>query len=564
MNRIYPCHNSMLGRIVPVVLILLSVHISALRQPAYSQPRFRQNDMVTYSDSRNVWSVDIGRREVYIATDGGVWRFDRFNGTPLDPWYTGVGLYEAFPLHNARVVLWHDPTLSLWVATTAMEGLFVLRTELRTWYHIKDILFAGQITSLGDAGDSLLIEIDGSEGVMFSIDPNSNSGRWTTFKSDPPENTRWIGKRNWQPHTYQNLIPSDFSIFFDPDDGTIIDWEQDIFKPVFDLLDEQEYKRYVCYPGLGLVIIDEHRRKFEILQLGPAGSDVRSIGIDDDGSIWMGGENRIKKTGFTCFDRENGTWQRFSKNLIFGMDSEYAWYLTVINNWIYFATDLGLVFCESNRDNWHTVDRFDGLAGQQIRALSSARDILFVGGERGLNRFKLPSGPVWDAGSEDLNELMTGELVSEGDTTWVAGLQGVFRIPPDALKKKSYQAQLIDEETTRTIAIATDRIWIGTNTCIKGFDRTNGTLEEYISIEGFFRGRKPLSLAANDSLLWVGTEGALYRLNRRRNHWIEYDERHGIPHPLIQRMVLEEDTLWICTPKGLTRFIWNRPLRDVF
>ena len=558
----------MLGRIVPIILILLSVHISALWQPAHSQPRFRQNDMITYSDSRNVWSVDIGRREVYVATDGGVWRFDRFNGTPLDPWYTGVGLHEAIPLRNARVVLWHDNTLSLWVATA--EGLFVLRTELRTWYRVLDrevdiLLSTGLITSLGDTGDSLLVEIGGSEGVMVSIDPNSSPPLHpTTFKGNPPENTRWIGKRNRQPHAYQKSIPSDFSIFFDPDDGTIIDWEQDIFKPVFDILDEQEYKRYVCYPGLGLVVIDEHRRKLEILQLGPAGRDVRGIGFDDDGSIWLGGENRIRKTGFTCYNREIGKWQRYSKNLIFGIDSEYAWYLTVINNWVYFATDFGLVICEPNRDNWHTVDRFDGLAGQQIRALSFARGILFVGGERGLNRFKLPSGPVWDAGSEDINELMTGELVSEGDTTWAAGLQGVFRIPPDALKKKSYQAQLIDEETTRTIAIATDRIWIGTNACIKGFDRQSGTLEEYIGVEGFFGGSKPLSLTANDSLLWVGTEDGLYRLNRRRNHWIKYDERHGIPNPLIQRMVLEEDTLWICTPNGLTRFIWNRPLRDIF
>jgi len=514
--------------------------------------------MVTYSDSRNVWCVDIGRRVVYVATDSGVWRFSRYTGDPLDPWYTGIGIQEAIPLTGGQVILWHENSSTLWLAT--MHGLLYYRSDYQTWYRLENYRLNGKrITSLGETDRLVLVEIDDAHGGIYQVDPFSSM--IDVMKNDPPGKVRWTGRRGWTVHEYPHYYPTDFDIFFDREDGRITDWEHHSFKPVYEAYNEYDQKRYLCYPGLGLVVADEHRRSLEVVQLGPAGSDVKCIAIDDDGTIWTGGDNRYVRSGFTHFDRERGHWKRFDSRLIPGLDSHHAWDVITHNKYVYFATDHGLVYCKPDRRDWHTIDRFDGLVGLFTRALSIGAGYLYVGGDDGLNRITLPSGPVWGTESVNANELITSDLTAEGDTVWAAGLQGVFRIKPKIKPERVIDGQIIGRESVRSIAIAESTVWVGTTRNITAFDKENLTQTDYLE-SVYLKGGKPLTMACNDSLLWVGTDRGLFRFNRLRGKWSEFNTQHGLPHTRIQRLVLEADTLWIGTVRGLTRFIWNRPERD--
>ena len=108
-----------------------------------------------------------------------------------------------------------------------------------------------------------------------------------------------------------------------------------------------------------------------------------------------------------------------------------------------------------------------------------------------------------------------------------------------------------------------DRLWVGGSRGIRALNRRTGRWTGYLS-RVIAPKSFPLCLTANDSLLWIGTDRGLVALNYRKNSWIRYGTAQGLPAERIQTLVLEADTLWIGTPGGLTRFIWNRPQRDVF
>ncbi|MDP8239344.1 MAG: hypothetical protein P9X24_09665 [Candidatus Hatepunaea meridiana] len=540
--------------IVVTFLLFMLVFI----QPTFSQPRYHQDDIVTYADSRNTFCVDVGYREVFVATDGGLWRFSRYNGEVLDPWFVGVGLHEAIPLTYGRVVLWHNESGTLWLATT--RELLYQRNDSQTWYRFEDIQLTNRwIRSLGEAGDLVYVEVGGGE--FFSIEPIG--GRIQKLTGELPDGIRWVGRRGWKPHEYHHYNPIDYSLYFDRYRGVITDWEHNEYKPAYDCLNEYDSRRYICYPGLGLGIADERQNSLEILQLGPAGNDVRAIALDDDGVIRIGGNNSGQKSGITYFDRSEGLWDKYEERINIGLASHRVWDALTIDGWVYFTTDQGLVFCEPDGDSWHTIDRFDGLAGLNLRALAVSSGVLYIGGERGVNRFNLPEGPVWDSGSEALDNLLTSDLITDNDTVWAAGLQGVFRIPPNAPPESVTAGHVFSSVSARTIAITKSRVWIGISHGIKAFDKTNGSWMDY-SGSVYLNGGKPFNMTGNDSLLWVGTDKGLFRFNYIRGNWIEYGKREGLPHLRVQRLVLEADTLWIGTPRGLTRFIWNRPERDVF
>ncbi len=545
-------------RFILTITVILQLTVDVTLSSA--QPRYHQDDMVTYADSRKVWCVDIGREDVYVATDGGVWRFSRFTGEMLDPWFAGVGLHEAIPLTNGRVILWHEDSGTLWLATTS--ELLYWRSDFRTWYRLDDHRVQNQrIKSLGDAGEFILVEISGTEDRILAIDPHSL--RMETMAGDLPASIRWTGRRGWTPHEFPSYFTTDFSIFFNSEDGSIKDWQQDVFMPVFERFNDYDRKSYICYPGLGLAIADSRRMNLELFQLGLAGNDVKAIALDDNGVIWAGGNNGTAKSGFSRFDRRTGRWTRYDEALTFGLNSHHAWDALIYNNQVYFATDQGLVCFEKDNDDWKTYDRFDGLAGLDLRALARLRSVLFVGGNQGLNRFKLPSGPIWKAGFEAADELITSDLATEEGNIWAAGLQGVIRFSRDAVSEIETKGEIFSPEPSRSIEITGGRIWIGTTYGIKVFDKSSETWTDILG-KVHLDGGKPLDMVGNDSLLWIGTDKGLKRFNFLRGNWVEYGVREGLPHPRVQRLVLESDTLWIGTPRGLTRFLWNRPERDVF
>ncbi len=535
-----------------------------------AQPRYRQNDVVTFTDCRSVWSVDIGRREVYFATEGGVWRIERFTGEPLDPWFTGVGLEKAIRLTAGRIILWHDRSNTLWLA--AKDGLYYYRQDVERWYQLDDRtreeLKGARIDALGESGDSVLVELklrelQGDSTQILAVDPFIFRVLGTIPPDKVPEQVRWV---RFSRHPLKRELPryrlTDPSLHFDRMQGVITDLELDKFWPVAESLDDEADLHYILYPGLGIGVADAIHMRLEILQPGPAGRDVKAIGPGPGGRLWVGGEDDPDKGGFNLFDRAGGRWERFDADVIVGIDSHRARDVLTIGGLVFFATDAGLVYFKPKDAGWFTLDRFDGLAGPNIRALTAAEDILFLGGDMGVNLRELQAGSIWSAGDRRVDELRTSDCVSDGDTVWIAGLQGVFRWTPEG-GWEPFAGKGISGEPARSLAITRTRLWIGGRHGIREFDRRSGEWAEHPG-RVFLRGGMPLSLASNDSLLWVGSDRGLFCFNRLRGSWLEYGTGQGLPHPRIQRLILEADTLWIGSPAGLTRFIWNRPERDVF
>jgi ligand-binding sensor domain-containing protein len=221
-----------------------------------------------------------------------------------------------------------------------------------------------------------------------------------------------------------------------------------------------------------------------------------------------------------------------------------------------------LVCFDIEHGEWQTLDRFDGLAGLELRAVAGCRGIIFVGGDRGLNRVKTPTGPIWNSGFKAADELVTSEILVKDDTIWAAGVQGIVQLPAAAVGEQEIEGCFFDREPAKCLEIKEDFVWIGTTYGIKIFNRKSREWSE-LSRDIYLNRGNTLDLEANDSLLFIGTDKGLFRYNYRRNRWQEYGLREGLPHLRVQRLVLEADTLWIGTPVGLTRFIWNRPDRDV-
>ncbi len=550
-NRFIP-RNSFVYLYFGIIYVAF-IYYTLLVPILWAQSGWRADDVITYFDGREVSCVEIADRIIVFATSGGLIRLDRLTGIPIEPWMTGVSREKSLFLSNGRLLLWHPNSMTLWLVAGGL--LYYYRWDVERWGVVEEV-GAGSVMSLGDAGRYVVAE---SKAGRVYIDPYVFKA--VSVREDEIDTIRWQGQRAWKPHPYPFYQTTDIYLKFNPSDGKITDWEFNDYKPVYDILDEDYDRRYICYPGLGLGIANERNLSLEVIQAGPAGSDVKTIVIASDGVMWIGGDNNKNSEGISQFDRKSNRWKRYGWTLTTGLKSHRVWDAVFYKDFLYFATDMGLSVCRLTDFTFRTYDRFDGLNGTSLRALAITSGFLYVGGDYGVNRLTLPSGPIFKSGSKKVDDMKSAQMVSDGDTVWVAGMQGLYRGEPDGRWNYMGGEQVIGDEPARAVCITPNRLFIGGARGVRFLDRATGKWSA-IPAQAYLSGAGTICMAANDSLLWIGTTSGLYRYNFNRGDWRHYNVNQGFPSTRIQRLVLEADTLWIGSTKGLTRFLWYRPGRD--
>lgn len=534
---------------------IVAVWVGGFSAPLWGQPGWRWEDIVTYSDGRDARCVEVTPREVIVATGEGLWRWDRFTMTPLDPWVMGIGWERAIDLRGGRVLLWHPETQTLWLATR--NQLLYFRTDVERWKLLETS--GALITSLGDAGREIWVERDKRIEVIdgFTL---QNLGSPT---DSAQREVRWQGRRGWKPHSYPPYREKELRLRFFPRDGRVEDEDWSVFQPIYDLADDEFQRSYICYPGLGLGVGDEKTMRIEFFQLGPSGGDVKAIALEEDGRVWLGGNNPDPREGITLWERQTGSWKRFGWRITPGMKDQSVNDIAVDGGRVYFATRGGLVIYDQTSNQFRTRDRFAGLAGDYLWSVRTFGGWLLVGSDQGVNRVRFSPEVVLRAGDKILDQMRSVQIAVDRDSAWVAGGEGVFKTGVNFQWERVSGEKIIGDEPTRALCATPKTLYLGGRGGVRMWDRERGVWSS-IPSRPYLSGLGVLSLMADpaDSLLWIGTDGGLFRYSRQWGYWRHYTTDQGLPHLRIQTLRLEADTLWIGTPKGLTRFLWNRPERD--
>ena len=538
-------------RTLPVVLLVL---VSFCRElPA--QTGYRANDVVTFSDFRSLNGGEVTPTEVLFVTDNGLFRLDRYTRKPLDPWVYGPGFGKMLPL-DGEVVIWHWMSSSLWIARK--NQLIYLRLITQKWEALQ-YTFEGNITSLGESDRHIWVEVGDQlhkvSTLHFRYDGTADRG---------DSKVRWRGKRDLPPEELTFWLSSPLDVTLDKLTLDIIDARHNRFSPAFFIDDYNQARIYIGYPGYGIGILRKDRRAMDLVQVGLAGKDVRAIAVNSLGDLWVGGNNKGNTDGVNSLSRAvTGMWEHYGYPQVDGMVSHSAFDVVADGSETYFATDKGLVYRTVYKGNWRSFKEIDGMTNLPLRAIERIGKTLFTGGDRGLLLFPDPLGYIVSPDEPTASDLVTSDMATDGDTIWVTGFQGVWKCSPSIGWEVVRGDDQLSQMPPRCVTIDPNNLWIGVQGGVRRLNRQTGEWSSYLSA-GILNNNNPISLAGNDSLLWIGTELGLYGANIRTGSTHVWNRDKGIPDLRIQRLLLEADTLWIGTPSGLTRFLWNRPERDMW
>jgi len=520
---------------------------------------YQEGDWLSFTECRYVNSLQVAPGIVYVATEGGILRYDYSGREWLFPFTMSNGLADnrilavAFDVANNR----------LWCATPT--AICCYNPVSRIWQnqYLDDLGLAllDPVLSIGFDPDGLWLET--RSGQQYHSAATAFSLSLELRQAD--SSVIWFGVRGFTPFPLPTYFLPNSLLFVDDAAGYAI---QD---------DNLRYFRLSVYEvdpwqilwagtnGLGMFTADTRVRQLLPLHYGLLNPDVGAL-LKTGQELWLGGTQADGiVSGVTRWETKSDRWSYYEPRYITHFRNADILAIAATGESIWFGTIDGLIRYQPEKNRWSALTVFDGLQDNQINCLVGEDSLLWVGSKDGLDCISLLGArsdslrirPI----TQPRDKAAVYDVFLDGFQLYAGTDYGLFFY--DRQQKISGYYRGADGPGTETV-VAVDRLgdslWVATLHTVEIYDLKNK----------FWRGgpgRKIFintnltDLTVSENAVWVGSEDGLFKHKVRQGYWKQFTPQDGLLHSRVQKLLIDDDYLWIGSPAGLTRFYWNSPYR---
>ena len=299
-----------------------------------------------------------------------------------------------------------------------------------------------------------------------------------------------------------------------------------------------------------------------LMPFGLYQDNINAIYFDDD-DIWFGGEPfGASQNAITMWDRRDGTWRYFEGRYNDWISSDNVSDITGDDNFIFFATDYGLVKYYKHEEKFRSFTRPLGLRSTELYSLYLEDSLLFMGGSGTIDVLLIPKDSIFALRTPDLMFGKVYAMSHIGDNFWVGTDYGVYRFDKRSFKWSRFNipSGYLGGAVWQFLEGTSGDIWFAGSDGIVHLDSDLIEIESFLTRHDL-KESMPHRIALADNLLWVGTDKGILRYNRLTKNWLSYDMSDGLIDNYVNDLKLEKDYIWFATQRGVTRFYWNNPLR---
>ena len=444
-----------------------------------------------FPNMNHVTSLAEGEIEMFVATTGGIRRYDRF----YDRWLPPLTTRDGLPDNRVLRLAYEPDTGDLWFETASGKGRWLTRLETIS-----------------------------------------------AFAGDPP-------RSHSRPGIPQLIMPFGYHL-----QGGWIRGPRRVYEITDTLLDSWRVL-WIGTWGLGVGRADLRDERLAFRRFGPIAENVTAIARDGDAYWFGGDDTySAPAPGITRYTPSSQTWDYFEAEDIIGLEDARIGVILPDSADVWFGSDEGLVRFERETDAWLTY-RVDRSYVSRVTALARDSDRLWIGTSTGLAVFDLAadtiravdgserfaindlakgSNHVWAATDHGLFRCPRGEAtwrrvesasgLTERPTAAVAAAEGsvwaVLDAPPALLGStgdhKEWQHYPLSEAGgSRRIGLAADTVhaWVGTDLGAFRFDTHSESWQRLTPFDGLLNNRVQAVLLDGD-YVWFGTADGVSRF-----HW---------------------------------------------
>lgn len=547
--------------------------------------------------SDNIRCVSTSSDHVWVGTDRGVSVYNKADSrwTKLD-WEDGLVSDDVTALSADREFLW--------VGTTLGISLYNIENGGFTNFQRRDGLASNKVTAIAVDGNYIWV---GTESGISRYD--RTTGTWALHREKDKDRFNsitaiaveseyvWFGtedglrrydksKDAWNAYTKEDGLVENHirCIALSPDSVWVGTEKSGVSK----------------YSVANQSFTESHTRT-DLLE-----SDfIRAIAVDGD-NVWFGSADR----GIRRFISTVNTWFNYTAGK--GLVSDHISWLHVDGDHIWIGSyEFGLGQFDKTNDGWTWYTKRDSLVSNQIKSVVSTEKALWIGTNKGLNRFA-PQKKTWKTFTK-ADGLVTNYIthLSEGvdnSAIWVGTPLGLGTLVGKQWRFYTERHGLANGYVTGISAVPGE-VWVATKGGVTSFSVTE-TLETGIEqtsastirqdspnvtsrvtlhdSQSYLTSKWVTAVLAIGEEVWAGTTDGLYRIKdgtgefepvlevrnyvnalascvdkqllvgTRNGLWIIGNERssqitEGLPNLNVRSVAVDNGTIWVGTPGGVAR-----------
>ena len=449
----------------------------------------------SFTNMNYVTSLSEGDNVIYIATTGGIRRYDKFTKTFLSPLTTLDGL----PDNRVQRLAFDQNTGDLWFETPSGGGRWISRLDIMS--------LVGQTPAI-------------------------------------------LRKPKLQEHLPSVVMP--FGYYLEP--NRIRGPRQDY--PVTETLIDAWGDFWLGTWGLGVGRADMRDEQLSFLRYGPLEENVTAIARDGD-AIWFGGEDtyRAPARGITRYHTKSKTWEYFEAAQIIGLDNPQITTILPDSANIWFGTHRGLTRYNRKENRWFTYR--DSRQWGRVTALARGHRRLWIGTQSGMAVLNLKDDALRLVKGSENFRITT--LVTGPKNIWAGTRFGLYKCPrEDIVWHPAQDPDNHTQRSIVALSVSQDKLWAATD-APPGLIRLNApdsTWSEFPLSE--VGGSQYVAVTADTSRVWVATDMGAFRLNLNDQLWKSFTPTDGLIHDRVQALLLEDEYVWFGTAQGVSRFHWAK------
>ena len=250
---------------------------------------------------------------------------------------------------------------------------------------------------------------------------------------------------------------------------------------------------------------------------------VHGIYEDDEGYLWIGSRTK----GVNIIDRENNTSKSISMENNNVIQSNSINDITVYKDFIFVATDAGVLKINKKENTIQNYNLEDGLIGENVKDIFVCdKNYLWIGSTNGLNLLDIENDKIIDM-TDYVDEGSYVRYVYQGqDGSYYIGFLrdgGLGIIEPNS-KETKYYKNIPNDKTSissnRVRYINEDskgNIWIGTSYGLNKYDPKTKVFKRYTTSDGIANNTIYGVLVDDNDNIWVSTNKGISQIDTKNN-----------------------------------------------
>ena len=250
---------------------------------------------------------------------------------------------------------------------------------------------------------------------------------------------------------------------------------------------------------------------------------VHGIYEDDEGYLWVGSRTK----GVNIIDRENNTSKSISMENNNVIQSNGINDITGYKDFIFVATDAGVLKINKKENTIQNYNLEDGLIGENVKDIFVCdKNYLWIGSTNGLNLLDIENDKIIDM-TDYVDEGSYVRYVYQGqDGSYYIGFLrdgGLGIIEPNS-KETKYYKNIPNDKTSissnRVRYINEDskgNIWIGTSYGLNKYDPKTKVFKRYTTIDGIANNTIYGVLVDDNDNIWVSTNKGISQIDTKNN-----------------------------------------------